>query len=107
MPYSIRKVRNQECYTVKNIETGKIHSKCTTRKKAEGQVRLLQSIESGSYRPSKKNVKGTVKPTRKTARKTTRKTARKTARKTTRKTARKTTRKTARKTTRKPARNTT
>ena len=47
MPYTIRKVRNQECYCVKNTETGRIHAKCTTRQKAERQVRLLESIESG------------------------------------------------------------
>lgn len=45
MPYNIRKVKNQPCYKVVNSETGKIHSKCTTKKKAQAQVRLLHSLE--------------------------------------------------------------
>lgn len=45
MPYSIRKVRNQECYTVKNTVSGKIHAKCTTLEKAKRQVILLHSIQ--------------------------------------------------------------
>jgi hypothetical protein len=43
--YQIRKVRNQPCYQVKNIESGKIHSTCTTKAKAKAQVRLLHGIE--------------------------------------------------------------
>ena len=39
MPYSIRKVRNQECYAVKNTVSG------TTLEKAKRQVRLLHSIQ--------------------------------------------------------------
>jgi len=42
MPYAIRKVRNKRCYRVKNARTGKIHAQCTSRKKAEAQVRLLE-----------------------------------------------------------------
>lgn len=41
MPYKIRKVRNSDCYRVTNAETGKIHAYCTTKEKAERQVRLL------------------------------------------------------------------
>jgi hypothetical protein len=51
MPYTIRKVRNQNCYVVKNMETNKVHAKCTTKKKAEAQVRLLISLEKA---PTKK-----------------------------------------------------
>jgi hypothetical protein len=47
MPYSIRKVRNKECYCVKNTITNEIHSKCTTLEKAKSQVRLLQAIKHG------------------------------------------------------------
>jgi hypothetical protein len=50
MPYAIRKVRNIECYTVKNIESGKIHSKCTTLEKAKKQLKLLNAIDNG-WRP--------------------------------------------------------
>ena len=47
MPYTIRKVRNQDCYRVTNTETGRIHAYCTTRELAERQVRLLQAIDHG------------------------------------------------------------
>ena len=46
MPYSIRKVRNQPCYKVYNKKTKKIFAKCTSREKAESQVRLLRGIEN-------------------------------------------------------------
>jgi len=46
MPYIIRKVRNKNCYEVKNKETGKINAKCTTKNKAEKQVRLLNMIDN-------------------------------------------------------------
>jgi hypothetical protein len=42
MPYFIRKLKNKKCYSVKSK---RIHSKCTTLKKARAQVRLLQSLE--------------------------------------------------------------
>jgi hypothetical protein len=45
MPYIIRKVRNQNCWQVKNKETNKVYAKCTTKEKAEAQVRLLLSLE--------------------------------------------------------------
>ena len=44
MPYIIRKIRNQPYYSVKNAETGKVHSEHTSRKNALAQVRLLQNI---------------------------------------------------------------
>jgi hypothetical protein len=47
MPYVIRKVRGRNLYSVKNPVTGKIHSKATTKKKAEAQVRLLWGINRG------------------------------------------------------------
>ena len=46
MPYSIRKVRNQDCYTVKNIITGDIKAKCTTKEKARSQVFILEKIDN-------------------------------------------------------------
>jgi hypothetical protein len=45
MPYSIRKVRNKNCYKVKNKKTGKVHAKCSTKQNAERQVRLLHAID--------------------------------------------------------------
>jgi len=47
MPYVIRKVRNKDCYQVKNKVTGKVFAKCTTRERAEKQVRLLRGVEHG------------------------------------------------------------
>lgn len=50
MPYSIRKVRNQECYRVKNKNNGKIHAKCSTRENAIKQVRLLYAIDNPKFK---------------------------------------------------------
>ncbi len=50
MPYVIRKVRGKTCYSVKNAKTGRLHSICTSKRKAEAQVRLLMSYERGSLR---------------------------------------------------------
>jgi hypothetical protein len=53
MPYIIRKLRNQNLYSVKNIETGEVHSKGTTKDNAVKQVRLLQAIDNG-FKPKLK-----------------------------------------------------
>lgn len=45
MPYIVRKVPGKDCYSVKNSETGKVHAMCSTKPKAEAQVRLLNSLE--------------------------------------------------------------
>jgi hypothetical protein len=45
MPYTIRKVRRRRCYSLKNKKTKKAYSKCTLRKKAKAQMRLLNAIE--------------------------------------------------------------
>ena len=47
MPFQIRKIKNQDLYTVKNTETGKIHSNHATKANAKKQVRLLQAIDHG------------------------------------------------------------
>ena len=47
MPYNLTKEK-KTCWVVQNTETGKIHSKCTTKKKAEAQIRLLESLENQS-----------------------------------------------------------
>ena len=46
MPYTIRKVHNKKkkCYRVTNNKTKRVMSKCTSRKNAEKQVRLLNAI---------------------------------------------------------------
>lgn len=49
MPYTIRKLPNKNCFRVMNTTSKKIHSKCTTRKNAEKQIRLLRAIE---YNPN-------------------------------------------------------
>ena len=46
MPYKIYKLPNRELYRVKNMDTGEILSKGTTKEKAEAQVRLLYKIEN-------------------------------------------------------------
>jgi hypothetical protein len=45
MPYQIRKVNNKNCFSVKNKKNGKVRAKCTTRKKAIQQVRLLHMVD--------------------------------------------------------------
>ena len=47
MPLKIRKVNNKPCYRVKNSTTGKIHAKCSTKAKAEAQVRLIKQRTGG------------------------------------------------------------
>lgn len=44
MPYTIRKVKSKNCYSVKKRK-GRYFSKCTTLSKAKKQVRLLNAIE--------------------------------------------------------------
>lgn len=56
MPYEIKKVRNEQCWTVRNTENKNIHSYCTTLEKAKAQVRLLNAIDHG-WKPSGKNTK--------------------------------------------------
>lgn len=44
MPYLL--IKTNKCWKVANAETGKLHAKCTTQKKAEAQLRLLTDYES-------------------------------------------------------------
>ena len=46
MPYSIRKVPNKSCYRVTNKKTKKVFAKCSSKKNAEKQVRLLRAVEN-------------------------------------------------------------
>ncbi len=45
MPYATRKVRNKSCYRVYNRRTKRVFAKCTTKTRANKQMRLLRAIE--------------------------------------------------------------
>jgi len=51
MPYSIRKMPKRPCYRLYNTKTKKVFAKCTTMKRAKGQMRLLQAIKYGNLVP--------------------------------------------------------
>tara|TARA_Y100001970_G_C13948070_1_gene706757 strand:+ start:366 stop:536 length:171 start_codon:yes stop_codon:yes gene_type:complete len=55
MPYKIRKKRNQNCFTVYNAKTKRVYAKCTTRKKAEKQIRLLRAIKYGNFNKTRRS----------------------------------------------------
>ena len=45
MPFKTRKVRGKNCYTVYKAKgKRKVYSKCTTKTKAQKQLRLLRAI---------------------------------------------------------------
>lgn len=46
MPYVLRKIKNKELYSVKNRDTGAVHSYGTTLDKAKKQIRLMQLLDS-------------------------------------------------------------
>jgi hypothetical protein len=46
MPYRLRKVSGKKCYRVSNKRNKKVFAKCTTRKNALKQLRLLRAIEN-------------------------------------------------------------
>ena len=48
MPYSIRKIRYKSkptCYRVYNTKSKRVFARCTTKKNAEKQMRLLRAIQ--------------------------------------------------------------
>ena len=45
MPYFIRKVTRKNCYRVRNKNTKRVFSKCTTKENAKKQMRLLRAIQ--------------------------------------------------------------
>lgn len=47
MPYTIRKVRGKNCYSVKKAKgrPRRVKARCTTLKKAKAQVRLMNAID--------------------------------------------------------------
>lgn len=60
MPYTIRKVRNKDCYKVVNKINNRIHAKCSTLENAKKQKRLLDAIEYG-FKPNRSLKKRSVK----------------------------------------------
>jgi len=46
MPYTMRKVPNKKCYRVVNTKTGKVKARCSTKKNATKQLRLLRALEN-------------------------------------------------------------
>ena len=46
MPYTYRKVYRKKCYKVSNRLTKRVFAKCTSKKKALKQLRLLRYLES-------------------------------------------------------------
>jgi len=53
MPYSLRKVKNRRCYSVKNLKKNITFSKCTSKLKAKKQIRLLRAIQyNKSFKPN-------------------------------------------------------
>ena len=44
MPYKIRYSRKKKCYSVINKKTKRVFAKCTTKKNANRQSRLLRAI---------------------------------------------------------------
>ena len=58
MPYKTRKVRNKPCYKVYNHESKKVFAKCSTKKKAAAQLRLLRGIQNNkTFRKRVKNTR--------------------------------------------------
>ena len=46
MPYSLRKVPNKRCFRVTNSRSKRVMSKCTSKTRANKQLRLLRAIEN-------------------------------------------------------------
>jgi hypothetical protein len=45
MPYQLRKVKNKSCYRVYNKKTKKVFAKCSSKKNATKQLRLLRALQ--------------------------------------------------------------
>ena len=52
MPYKLRKMPKQSCYRVYNKRTKKVFSKCSSLENAKKQMRLLNAIEYGNFKPT-------------------------------------------------------
>ncbi len=56
MSYKIKKNKSKKkCYTVSNTKNKRIFSKCTTKKKAMKQLKLLNAIKYGKFKPIRLN----------------------------------------------------
>jgi hypothetical protein len=53
MPYEAIKLPRSSFYRVRNIKSGDVLAKKTTKEKAEKQLRLLRAIEHGTLKPRK------------------------------------------------------
>jgi hypothetical protein len=77
MPYTVRKLPHKSCYRITNTKTKKVFARCSTKKNAESQLRLLRAMEYNKgfvfqkekrrvpkkgARKTRKNKKGTVSP---------------------------------------------
>jgi hypothetical protein len=49
MPYELIKIPKKPFYKVRNVESGKVKAKKTTKENAEKQIRLLNTIEKKGY----------------------------------------------------------
>lgn len=57
MPFEIIKKSNK-CYSVINTLTDRVYSECTTQKKAEAQMRILENYEKSWAGVINQNIKG-------------------------------------------------
>lgn len=69
MPYTIRKVRNKDCYKVVNKINDRIHAKCSTLENAKKQKRLLDAIDHGFKPKSSKKKKSKKRSVKKMSKK--------------------------------------
>jgi hypothetical protein len=68
MPYTIRKVRNKDCYKVVNKINDRIHAKCSTLENAKKQKRLLEAIDHG-FNPKSSKKRSVKKQSKKRSKK--------------------------------------
>ena len=62
MPYATRKVRNKTCYSVYNKRNKRIFAKCTSKKNAIKQMKLLRAIQyNKNFVPRNTRKKRTIK----------------------------------------------
>lgn len=58
MPHIMRKINKKNCYRVSNKKTKKVFAKCTSKKNAIRQMRLLRAIENNKdFVPNRKTMK--------------------------------------------------
>lgn len=64
MPFSMRKVRNKNCYKVfKTKGTKRVFSNCTSKDNAKKQLRLLRAITYRGFVPTGQNKTRRIKKT--------------------------------------------